>query len=227
MIEIKNLHFSYTKSSPYILNNINLTIEKGFYISILGENGSGKSTLIKLLLNLIKPTSGTIHICTKKIGYVPQMLNNFNNSFPITVAEILNCHKSALKIKDPKCVDKALSIVNMNDFKNNLIGELSGGQKQKIFIARALMGDPELLILDEPSTGVDVKSQKDIYSFLKKLNEENNITIISVEHNLQAAVENSTHIFKMNKCTNSCLLTINDYLKTTEEDIHNVRSFSS
>ncbi|AJA49631.1 putative metal transport system ATP-binding protein TP [Clostridium pasteurianum DSM 525 = ATCC 6013] len=227
MIEIKNLYFSYNKSLPYILNNINLTIEKGVYISILGENGSGKSTFIKLLLNLIKPTRGTIHICAKNIGYVPQTLNNFNNSFPITVAEILNCHKSALKIKDSKCIDKVLSIVNMNNFKNNLIGELSGGQKQKIFIARALMGKPDLLILDEPSTGIDVKSQKDIYSFLRELNKKNNITIISVEHNLQAAIENSTHIFNINKFTNTCLLTIDDYLKTAEEDLNNVRSFSS
>jgi zinc transport system ATP-binding protein len=155
------------------------------------------------------------------------MLNNFNNSFPITVAEILNCHKSALKIKDSKCIDKVLSIVNMNNFKNNLIGELSGGQKQKIFIARALMGKPDLLILDEPSTGIDVKSQKDIYSFLRELNKKNNITIISVEHNLQAAIENSTHIFNINKFTNTCLLTIDDYLKTAEEDLNNVRSFSS
>lgn len=226
MIEIKNLHFSYNGSLPYILNNVNLNIKKGYYVSILGENGSGKSTFIKLLLNLLKPTEGNISMSVKRVGYVPQMISSFNNSFPITVNEILSCHQSALKIKDSKCIDGALSIVNMENFKNNLIGELSGGQKQKIFIARALMGEPELLILDEPSTGVDAKGQNEIYSFLKKLNKEKNITIISVEHNLQAAIQNSTHIFKMQKC-NDCLFTINDYLKNTTEDLNNVRSFPS
>ncbi|AGK99103.1 metal ABC transporter ATP-binding protein [Clostridium pasteurianum] len=226
MIEIKNLCFSYTKSLPYILNNINLNIKKGCYISILGENGSGKSTLMKLILNLLKPTIGTIDISTKKIGYVPQLLENFNSSFPITVGEILKCHRSALKIKNSKCIDETLSIVKMNSFKNNLIGELSGGQKQKVFIAKALMGEPELMILDEPSTGIDIKSQSEIYSFVKNLNKEKGITILSVEHNLQAAIENSTHIFKMDK-GNGCLLTINDYLRTTTEGLDNVRSFSS
>lgn len=226
MIEIKNLCFSYTKSLPYILNNINLNIKKGCYISILGENGSGKSTFIKLILNLIKPNIGTINIDAKRIGYVPQMLENFNSAFPITVAEVLKCHMSALKIRNSMCIDKILSTVKMDSFKNNLIGELSGGQKQKIFIARALIGEPELIILDEPSTGIDVKSQEEIYSFLKKLNEEKNITILSVEHNLQAAVENSTHIFKIDK-GNGHLLTINDYLRNTMEVSRNVTSFSS
>lgn len=226
MIEIKNLSFSYTKALPYILNNININIKKGCYISILGENGSGKSTIIKLILNLIKPTIGTIDINAKRIGYVSQMLENFNSAFPITVEEVLRCHKSALKIKDSSCIDKCLSTVKMENFKNNLIGELSGGQKQKVFISRALMGEPELIILDEPSTGIDTKSQGEIYAFLKKLNREKNITILSVEHNLQAAIENSTHIFKIDK-GNGCLLTINDYLRTTMEVSRNVTSFSS
>lgn len=226
MIEIKNLCFSYTKSLPYILNNINLSIKKGYYISILGENGSGKSTLIKLILNFIKPNIGTINIDAKRIGYVSQMLENFNSAFPITVGEVLRCHMKALKITDSSCIDNILSTVKMENFKNNLIGELSGGQKQKVFIARALMGEPELIILDEPSTGIDTKSQEEIYSFLKKLNREKNITILSVEHNLQAAIENSTHIFKIDKDT-GYLLTINDYLRTTMEVSHNVTSFSS
>ncbi|MDF2503804.1 MULTISPECIES: metal ABC transporter ATP-binding protein [Clostridium] len=226
MIQIKNLCFSYTKSLPYVLNNINLNVKKGTYISILGENGSGKSTLIKLLLNLIKPNIGTIDISTKKIGYVPQIIENFNSSFPITVQEVLKCHRSALKLKNCKCIDECLSTVRMQDFKNTLIGELSGGQKQKIFIARALMGDPELIILDEPSTGIDIKSQGEIYSFIKDLNRNKNLTILSVEHNLKAAIENSTHIFKMNKGKGH-LLTIDNYLKTNMEVPHNVTSFSS
>lgn len=226
MIEINNLYFSYNKGLPYILDNINLKVEAGRYISVLGENGSGKSTLIKLILKLLKPVSGFIKTDTKNLGYVPQFIDNFNSAFPITVEEMLNCHKSVLKLKDNGIITKSLAAVGMEDFKHNLIGNLSGGQRQKIFIARAIMGCPALILLDEPSSGIDVKSQKEIYSILKALNKNNGITIISVEHNLKAASENSTDIFKLDKGKGT-LLTINDFLQNNMEVSHNVTSFSS
>jgi zinc transport system ATP-binding protein len=217
MIEICNLFFSYNKNQPYTLNNINLKIDKGQYISILGENGSGKSTLMKLILKLLKPNAGKIKVDTTKIGYVPQLLDSFNSAFPITIEEILKCHLKALKLRDTNSIHKALEIVGMGEYKKRLIGNLSGGQRQKIFIARALMGYPELLILDEPSTGVDIKSQREIYSLLKDLNKTKNITIISVEHNLKAAIENSTHIFKLDKGKGT-ILRLNDYVKSEYYD---------
>lgn len=226
MIEIKNLYFSYNKGLPYILNNINLKIDSGHYLSILGENGSGKSTLMKLILNLLKPTDGNIKINTKKIGYVPQSIENFNSAFPITVEEMLKCHRSALKIKNSDLLLNSLEAVGMNAFKNNLVGNLSGGQRQKVFIARAIMGCPDLLLLDEPSSGIDNKSQKEIYTILKNLNKDRGITIISVEHNLKAAVENSTDIYKIEKGKGT-LVTINDYIQDNKEALHNVTSFSS
>lgn len=197
MVEIKNLTFSYTGSEPYILNNINLNIKKGSYVSILGENGSAKSTLIKLILNLLDPINGTISLKTNNIGYVPQKVDGLNTQFPITVYEILKCHMKLLKIKDSKAINEVLDAVGMKNFKNKLIGDLSGGQQQKVFIARSLLGNPELLILDEPSTGVDIASQNEIYRIIKGLNLRSNITVISVEHNLKAALDNSTHICKM------------------------------
>ncbi|AKA72206.1 metal ABC transporter ATP-binding protein [Clostridium scatologenes] len=197
MVEIKNLTFSYTGSEPYILNNINLNIKKGSYVSILGENGSAKSTLIKLILNLLDPINGTISLKTNNIGYVPQKVDGLNTQFPITVYEILKCHMKLLKIKDSKVINEVLDSVGMKKFKNKLIGDLSGGQQQKVFIARSLLGNPELLILDEPSTGVDIASQNEIYRIIKSLNLRSNITVISVEHNLKAALDNSTHICKM------------------------------
>lgn len=226
MIEINNLYFSYGKSLPYVLDNINLKVETGRYISVLGENGSGKSTLMKLILNLLKPTSGSIKIGTKNLGYVPQFIENFNSAFPITVEEMLRCHKSALKLKDNKIISKSLTAVGMEDFDHNLIGNLSGGQRQKIFIARAIMGCPELILLDEPSSGIDIKSQKEIYNILKTLNKNNGITILSVEHNIKAATENSTDIFKIDKGKGT-LLTINDFLQNNAEVFHNVTSFTS
>ncbi len=197
MIEIKNLVFSYTGNEPYILNKINLNINKGSYVSILGENGSAKSTLVKLILKLLSPLEGSISLGTKNIAYVPQKVESLNTQFPITVYEILKCHMKILKIKNHKVIDESLKAVGMCDLKNSLIGNLSGGQQQKVFIARALLGKPELLILDEPSTGVDVLSQNEIYKIIKYLNLHSHITVISVEHNLNAALCNSTHICKM------------------------------
>ncbi len=196
MIDIKNLCFSYTNKPPYILNDISLTLPKGVYLSIVGENGSCKTTLIKLILGLLKPTSGSIEIDSNSIGYVPQRLDSFNSQFPITVKEVLSCHKKTLK-NNSIDINSLLKAVNLLGFKNRLLGMLSGGQQQRVLIARALMGNPDIIILDEPSTGVDENNQKEIYSILKKLNKEDKKTIISIEHNLDIAINNSTHILKI------------------------------
>lgn len=212
MIQIKNLAFSYTGNVPYILNNINLNIPEGSYVSILGENGSAKTTLVKLILNLLNPLSGTINIATEKIGYVPQRVENFNSQFPITVFEMLKCHMKVLRLKSSKSIYNSLDAVSMEIFKNSLIGDMSGGQQQKIFIARALMGNPKLLILDEPSTGIDVQSQREIYSIIKHLNLHLGITVLAVEHNLNAALDNSTHICMM-ESGSATLHSIDEYKK--------------
>lgn len=212
MLTIENLSFSYTGKYPYLLDSLNLHIDYGSYISIIGENGSSKTTLIKLILGILSPLKGHIHLSTKEIGYVPQLMENFNSQFPITVLEMLRCHMRILKIKDKKLIDSCLDYVGMKDFKNSLIGNLSGGQRQKIFIARAIMGPPELLILDEPSTGIDMASQKEIYNIIKHLNTSLSITVISVEHNLQAALKNSTHICVMKNAT-AAIYTIKEYKK--------------
>ena len=217
MINIKNLCFTYTNSKPYILDNVNLKIEKGSYVSILGENGSAKSTLVKLILNLLKPNSGEIILNTSRIAYVAQKVENFNAQFPITVYEMLNCHRKVLKLKDKSLISKSLKAVGMEDHTHTLIGNLSGGQQQKIFIARSLIGNPELLILDEPSTGIDIQSMADIYGIIKGLNVNLRITVVSVEHNLKAALDNSTDIFEMSN-RSGILYTISDYkYKITKE----------
>lgn len=216
MVIIKNLTFSYTGTSPYILNNINLHIKDGSYVSILGENGSAKTTLLKLILNLLKPINGTIDINTDKIGYVPQRVENFNAQFPITVFEMLKCHMKVLKLRNPKAITNCLDAVGMEDFEYNLIGDMSGGQQQKVFIARSLIGNPKLLILDEPSTGIDIKSQREIYSIIKHLNLHLGITVIAVEHNLKAALDNSTHICTM-ECGTANLYTIDQYVNLIDK----------
>lgn len=197
MIRTENLFFSYTGSPPYILDGVNLEICDGEYVSVVGENGCGKSTLIRLFLKFIKPTSGIVDSRAKRIGYVPQKKDFSNSNFPITVYEMLNSYRRLLKLRDKDIIVENLSRVGMASFSDALMGTLSGGQSQKIFVARALMGDPDLLLLDEPSTGVDINSQKEIYGFLKRLNKENGITIVSVEHNLNAAISNSTQIYHL------------------------------
>lgn len=197
MIKADNLAFSYSGSPPFILNGINLEINNGEYVSVVGDNGCGKSTLIKLILKFIKPTHGSIVTGAKKIGYVPQKNDSTNSGFPITVYEMLNSYRKLLKIKDKSVVAESLYQVGLSEFSRSLMGNLSGGQAQKAQIARALMGNPDLLLLDEPSSGVDIDSQREIYALLKRLNTEKGITIVSVEHNLAAAISNSTTIYHL------------------------------
>jgi zinc transport system ATP-binding protein len=197
MIKAEKVFFSYTGSPPYVLDRINLKIRAGDYMSVVGENGSGKSTLLRLILRFIKPTSGSILSQAKRVGYVPQKNDFSNANFPITVYEALNSYRKLLKIKNKGVITESLERVGMTNFTGVLMGALSAGQNQRILIARALMGDPDLLILDEPLNGVDTNSQKEIYDFLKKINRENGITIVSVEHNLDAVISNSTLIYHL------------------------------
>ena len=197
MILAQGLYFSYTGTAPYVLRDIDIEIRDGDYISVVGENGGGKTTLVKLALKMLKPNRGSIETSAVRIGYVPQQSNRADLGFPITVYEMMNSYRKLLKLKDRRAIGSALSLVGMNGSRETLTRSLSGGQNQKTLIARALMGEPDLLVLDEPSTGVDASSQEDIYSILRTLNRDKGITIVSVEHNLVAAVANSTGIYHL------------------------------
>ena len=199
MIEIRNLYFTYGRELPNILNNLNLSIRSGDYISFLGDNGCGKSTLVKIILKLLKPTQGSVLLKSNKIGYVPQRLDNLNTQFPLSVFEMLDSYRKIHQFKNKERVHDYLEMVRMEDFKNELIGNLSGGQSQKVFIARALMGNPDILILDEPSNGIDIGSQEEIYYLIKSLNKNQGMTVISVEHNLKAAISNSSLIYHLSQ----------------------------
>lgn len=197
MITIRDLFYSYPGSTTYQLHNVNIEVSNGDYVSVIGDNGSGKTTLMRVILGFLKPVSGSIHIESDRIGYVPQKKDISNNNFPITVFELLDSYGKLLQIKNKKLIYESLRMVGMEDYKKSLVGNLSGGQMQKIFIARALLGNPGLLILDEPSTGIDVESQMEIYKLLKELNMKEKKTVIAVEHNLDAVVANSTKIYHL------------------------------
>ncbi|MCL1964434.1 MAG: metal ABC transporter ATP-binding protein [Firmicutes bacterium] len=197
MIRARGLCFSYTGNAPFVLDGVDFDVRAGDYISIVGDNGCGKSTLIRIILRAIKPIRGSIECTAARIGYVPQR-NDFSNlQFPITVFEAMNSYRNLLKEPHRSEIFRMLDWVGMADFANRLVGTLSGGQLQKTMIARAMLGKPDLLILDEPSTGVDRSSQREIYGLLKEWNVHNGLTILSVEHNLDAAVANSTLIYHM------------------------------
>ena len=197
MINARELYFSYTGAAPYVLCGVDFEIGDGEYVSVVGDNGSGKTTLMKLALKLLKPVRGAIDTSAGMTGYVPQRSGRADAGFPLTVFEMLNSYRKLLKLKDKTLIREVLALVGMEGFENTLTRSLSGGQSQKILIARALIGEPELLILDEPSTGIDAGSQEDIYRILRTLNREKGITVVSVEHNLAAAISNSTEIYHL------------------------------
>ena len=139
--------------------------------------------------------SGRLTNDFKRTSYVPQRFETLNSQFPITVWEVMDCYRKVLHIADKSLIAHYLEFVGMQQHSDSLIGNLSGGQCQKVFIARALMAHPDLIILDEPSTGIDVKSQAELYPFLKELNEKHGITVVTVEHNLRAATRNSNYMY--------------------------------
>ena len=194
MIKLENVDFSYDTGSE-LLKNINMQVNDGEYIAIVGENGSGKSTLLKLLLGLLAPSNGKVTNTFARTAYVPQRFESLNSQFPITVYEVMEYYRRIIKVADKAAVQKSLEQMNVYHLRNQLIGTLSGGQCQKVLIARALMGKPDLLIFDEPSTGIDLKSQQELYPFMRQLNKEQKITIITVEHNLKFAVRNADKMY--------------------------------
>ncbi|WP_455538378.1 metal ABC transporter ATP-binding protein [Terrisporobacter sp.] len=206
IISIENMSFSY--SNENILDNIILSIDEGDFVGIFGCNGSGKSTLMKLLIGQLSPSSGKIKLFNEElsksnklnqVGYVPQVSLSSERTFPATVEEIVmtNLYSKIGFMKFPKKehkekVKEALKKVNMDKYSKRLIGNLSGGQQQRVMIAKALVSDPKILILDEPTTGIDATSEEQLYGLLNKLNKESKITIIIVSHDF-AKISNYTN----------------------------------
>jgi zinc transport system ATP-binding protein len=213
IIEIKDLTYRY--ESEVVLENINFSVLEGSFLAIVGPNGSGKSTLLKLILGLLKLQKGEISLFgedinrfkgREDIGYVSQKANSFNSGFPAMVSEVVASGLTKklglfhfMKKEDKEKVNQALEAVGMANFKNRNIGELSGGQQQRVFIARALVSSPKLLILDEPTVGVDVQNVNTFYQMLKDLNENRHITLLLVTHDIGTISEKVSHVACLNK----------------------------
>lgn len=203
VVEIDKLSYSY--SGSLVLDNISFTVNEGDLLGIIGPNGAGKTTLFSCMLGLIGGYSGSIRIfgkeisrdAFKQIGYIPQRMAVERN-FPATVEEIVSLGITSGNITKDK-IAKALETVDLVAQKDRRIGELSGGQQQRVLIAKAIVNDPKLLILDEPATGVDVEMQNRFYSLLKKLNQESRITIIWASHDLDAVNRLANNVACINR----------------------------
>ena len=199
IIQFKDVFFSYEKI--FVLENVSFKISKGEFIGIVGPNGGGKTTALKLMMGFIKQNKGNISLfghspleMRTRIGYVPQV-NSFDKQFPISALDVVltGCTSkiSPLGFMPKQIKEKALVAleqVGLIDYKNHLFGSLSGGQAQKTLIARALVSDPDLLLLDEPTANVDPYSEKSIIELLGKIKSKK--TILIVTHDFEAIVKN-------------------------------------
>ena len=212
-IELNNVSFSYENDTP-VLEDLSFAVNKGEYLGIIGPNGGGKTTLIKIILGLIHPTEGTVQLFGKdshdfkdkyRIGYVPQRVTQTDKEFPATVYEAVRTGRIArlgfferFTKKDIDAIEHAMEISGIARYRDTLVGNLSGGERQRVFIARALAGEPEVLILDEPTVGVDIGAQKTFYDFLASLNRDQNLTIIFISHDVDAVSQETKTVLCLN-----------------------------
>ena len=211
---LKDINVAY--GSLVALAGVNLDIRKGEIVGICGPNGSGKTTLLKVMLGKVKPYKGTAKILGQeitnglskemklKIGYVPQV-QKIDQHFPATVEDVVMMGRySKIGIgkrpskKDKEIVKKALNDVHLHNFSDRPIGHLSGGQQQKVMIARALAQEPEILLLDEPTSALDFKIAEDLMQLILELRDRQNLTIIMVQHNIKILQDYSDRLVCLN-----------------------------
>lgn len=203
IIELSHVSFQYDQVP--VLEDVSLDVHLGDYLGVIGPNGGGKTTLLKIILGLLHPDTGTVRLFGtpiekfhdwSKIGYVPQRATHFDSQFPATVREVVNM---PIHSKGSRAVDEALAHVGLSALGNRRIATLSGGQQQRVFIARALVTNPKVIILDEPTVGVDTPTQTQFYELLKKLNRELDLTLILVSHDISMIVKETTELARVNR----------------------------
>jgi len=212
-VELANIDFAYDYN--IVLKDISMTIDKGDFVAVVGPNGAGKSTMLKIVAGLLKPSRGQVKIGGKDIsiarvqgliGYVPQNYGKNTLGFPATVTEIVSLgltlgasrvqknHQAAKHI-----VSHMLQLVGVENLRERRIGELSGGQQQRVMVAMALASNPELLLLDEPTSGIDYDASARIYDLLGTLNKNLGITVVMVSHDIDKAIHCANKVACVNK----------------------------
>lgn len=198
ILEVNNLSVSFNNFEA--LKDVSFKISKGTFLNIIGPNGSGKTTLVEAITNLLPATNGTIKINTNKFSYVPQNLVS-KDSFPISVLEVMTGGLSEKLSKQElnTLIDYWLNKMDIGFIKNKNMGELSGGQQQRVYIIRALISNPELLILDEPTSALDPDFRNTFYNILLELQKNNNLTIINVTHDLLDLPFTSNYVLEIDQ----------------------------
>jgi zinc transport system ATP-binding protein len=209
MVEMIDLSFSY--AGQEVLAGINFTVHQGDFVAIIGPNGGGKTTLVKLILGLLRPSAGTLRVNGKPpgrggavIGYVPQQINH-NHNFPASALDVVLMGRHSPEKRwgffrgndDRRVALQALEKMDMEKYAERKITDLSGGQRQRVLIARALVTEPDLLVLDEPTASIDTKGQTVFFNLLKTLNKE--LTILVVSHDLLVVSSYAKSIACVNK----------------------------
>jgi zinc transport system ATP-binding protein len=198
VLSVENLYFRY--NSLDVLSDISFAIRKGDYIGLVGPNGSGKTTLVKIILDLLKPHSGRVKLFSDnisefsgwdRIGYLPQKNSALNPRFPATVSEVVamgllskKSFPKHMNRADESIVENILDMLDISNLKNKPIGELSGGQQQRALVARALVNNPEFLILDEPTDALDPEMRDRFFGIMENLNKKKLVTIVIVTHDM-------------------------------------------
>ena len=203
IITVRDLGFDY--GDGWVVHKLNLDIAEGDFVAVIGANGAGKSTLLKMLAHAMPPTVGEIYYYGKpleqfkewhKIGYVAQNPMKLQREFPISVEEVVALgllrpgklwHR--LGQTEKHALEKVLEDFELVNLRHRKIGELSGGQQQRVFLARAMVHRPQILLLDEPATGIDTATKIGLYDMLGRINREQNVTIVMISHDLELAAD--------------------------------------
>lgn len=213
ILELTDVTFSYNKE--LVIDRVNLNLHRGDYLALTGKNGAGKTTLIKLILGLLPASYGTIKWFGEKInafkgwsmlGYVPQKATSFDVNFPATVEEVVIMGRYGLRglfnqitHVDRQKAREAMEIMGVLQHSKKLVGSLSGGEQQRVFIARAIAGEPKVLILDEPTISVEAKIKKEFYELLNRLNRDMGLTILLITHDIENITDEVMHVACLDK----------------------------
>jgi zinc transport system ATP-binding protein len=204
-------HVRYVRGENVVLEDISFSVEEGEYIGIIGPNGGGKTTLLNIVLGLERPSSGKVVWSEEmahhaQVGYMPQHAASFDPLFPATVCEIVASGRVALRpwykgeaAHDGVRIEKAMHTCGIASLAHRRIGEVSGGERQRAFLARALAGEPRVLVLDEPMSAVDEHQQQTLYDVLRDLHRRTHMTILMVSHDLNAVEQEATRVLCLNK----------------------------
>jgi zinc transport system ATP-binding protein len=218
VVELRDISVRYA-NGVLALEGITLDVNDKDLIALIGPNGAGKSTLLKVILGLIKPTTGLVRLFgsedltknLKYVGYVPQSAQARDSNLPFSVFETVMLGRTpqaglfhSIGSKDMRKVEEVLKLFGIFELKDRKIGQLSGGQSQRVFLAKAMVADPKLLLLDEPTSGVDTTSKTEFYNTLERLNKETEITVILSSHDIGVITKIANRVLCINRAQFFC-----------------------